>query len=60
VYQYFQDNGLGLTLVPDGPPPALPAGSTVPPGLGISITLNCPAHTRPSGGGYKPSLPSCH
>jgi len=60
VNQYFQDNGLSLTLVPDGPPPALPAGSTVPPGLGISIALVCPAHARPSGWSYEPSLPSCH
>jgi hypothetical protein len=60
MYQYFQDNGLALTLVPGGPPPAPVAGTPVPQGVAISITLDCPAHAQRGTWGYGPVLPSCH
>jgi len=60
VNQYFQDNGLGLTLLPPTPAPVLPSGATVPPGLGIAITLDCPEHPQRGNWGRWPTLPSCY
>lgn len=60
VYQYFEDNGLALTLVPDGSPPARPAGAPRPQGVAIRITLDCPANASRGTWGVGPVLPSCH
>jgi len=60
VNQFFQDSGLGLTLLPPTPPPVLPQGATVPPGLGIAIMLDCPTHPQRGGWSYEPTLPSCY
>lgn len=60
VTQYFKDNGLALSLVPDGQAPAVPAGAAVPQGVTITLVLDCPAHRQPDNWNYLPPLPSCH
>jgi hypothetical protein len=55
VEGYFRDNGLGLTLVPEGS-----LGSATGQGLTITIRLDCPAHRQPDNWNYAPPIPSCH
>lgn len=56
VIGYFQDNGIGRTVVPDAGSP----GPSAVPGLVITITLDCPARGQPGNWSYGPAAPSCH
>ncbi len=63
VTQYFKDNGLALTLLPEDQAPAIqpaPSAAPGPQGLTITVVLDCPAHRQPDNWNYAPSIPSCH
>ena len=61
VTQYFKDNGLALSLLPEGQAPALPAGAaSAPQGVTITLLLDCPAQRQPTNWNYLPPIPSCH
>lgn len=60
VTQYFRDNGLALSLVPDGQAPVVSTGAAVPQGVTISLVLDCPPHRQPNNWNYLPPIPSCH
>jgi hypothetical protein len=63
VAQYFRDNGLALSLLPEGQAPALPSGTAVAPapqGVTVTLLLDCPAHRQPDNWNYLPPIPSCH
>jgi hypothetical protein len=58
VIEYFKANGVGQTILPDTAPP--PAVATAPPGLTLTVLLDCPAHQQPDNWNYLPPIPSCH
>nr|WP_294517768.1 hypothetical protein [uncultured Rhodopila sp.] len=63
VTQYFKDNGLALSLLPEGQAPVVPAGTpaaAAPQGVTITLLLDCPAHRQPNNWNYLPPIPSCH
>jgi len=62
VNTYFQDNGLGLSLLPNALPPVPPPGSAAAAAQGLTITilLDCPAHRQPGNWGTGPTIPSCY
>jgi hypothetical protein len=61
VTQYFKDNGLALSLLPEGQAPVVSAGTApAPQGVMISLLLDCPAHRQPDNWNYLPPIPSCH
>jgi hypothetical protein len=63
VTQYFKDNGLALSLLPEGQAPALPAGAAsapAPQGVTTTLLLDCPAQRPPTNWNYLPPIPSCH
>jgi hypothetical protein len=59
--QYFADFGLGSTLLPTAPRSVLPPGSAgaTPPGLTITISVDCPHANDRSGHGDGGSHPVC-
>jgi hypothetical protein len=61
VDQYFIANGLGSTLQPAPPPQAVPPGRAVavPPGLTITIGVQCPQRREGMGYGSGRSMPVC-
>nr|WP_294514024.1 hypothetical protein [uncultured Rhodopila sp.] len=63
VTQYFKDNGLTLSLLPEGQAPVVPSGAAAAPapqGVTITLLLDCPAYQQPDNWNYLPPLPSCH
>jgi hypothetical protein len=60
VTQYFKDNGLALSLLPEGQAPVLPSGAPTPQGVTVTLLLDCPAHRQPDNWNYLPPIPSCH
>jgi hypothetical protein len=60
VTQYFKDNGLALSLVPEGQALAVPAGAATQQGVTITLLLDCPAQRQPDNWNYLPPIPSCH
>jgi hypothetical protein len=63
VTRYFEDNGLALSLLPEGQTVVLPPGSSAAPapqGVTIALLLDCPAHRQPTNWNYLPPIPSCH
>nr|WP_294557173.1 hypothetical protein [uncultured Rhodopila sp.] len=63
VTQFFKDNGLALSLLPEGQASALPAGAAsapAPQGVTITLLLDCPAQRQPTNWNYLPPIPSCH
>jgi hypothetical protein len=58
VRDYFEQNGLGYSLLPDD---ALPPGSAASAqGLLITVRLDCSAPLQPNNWNYLPPIPSCH
>jgi hypothetical protein len=61
VRDYFEQNGLGYSLLPADAPTFLPPGSAASAqGLLITVKLDCSAPLRPGNWNNLPPIPSCH